>query len=50
VARQPIGKPLEHIIVETSGLAHPGPVAALFWVDDELESRVKLDGEDDDDT
>lgn len=44
VARQPVNKPLDHIIVETSGLAHPGPVASLFWVDEELESNVKLDG------
>jgi G3E family GTPase len=36
--------PFDHIIVETTGLANPGPVAAQFWVDDdELETRYYLD-------
>ena len=29
----------EYVLVETDGLARPGPVAAAFWVDEELESR-----------
>jgi G3E family GTPase len=29
---------------ECSGLADPGPLARLFWVDEELESDVYLDG------
>jgi G3E family GTPase len=34
----------DHIIVETTGLANPGPVASEFWIDsDELESRYYLD-------
>ena len=32
-------KKFDCILVETDGLAKPGPVAAAFWVDDELESR-----------
>lgn len=33
----------DHIIIETTGLANPGPVAAEFWVDRELESKYYLD-------
>jgi len=35
---------LDAVIVELSGIANPGPVAASFWLDETLESRVKLDG------
>jgi len=38
------GARLDHVVVEMSGLADPGPVASVFWVDDELESPVTLDG------
>jgi G3E family GTPase len=31
-------------MVETTGLADPGPVAQTFFVDDEMQSRVALDG------
>lgn len=31
------------ILIETSGLADPGPVAQTFFVDDELKRRVRLD-------
>jgi G3E family GTPase len=34
----------DHILVETSGLADPQPVAATFFVDDEVARRVTLDG------
>lgn len=34
----------DHIVIEASGLADPGPVAAAFWVDEELESMLRLDG------
>merc|ERR1712137_73153 len=34
----------EYVLVETDGLARPGPVAAAFWVDDELDSALYLDG------
>lgn len=37
------GQPLDHIIVETSGLADPKPVAAAFFVDEEAARRVNLD-------
>ena len=33
----------DHILVETSGLADPQPVAATFFIDDEVASRVRLD-------
>ena len=33
----------DHIIVETSGLADPSPVAATFFVDPELGRQVNLD-------
>ena len=31
------------IIVETTGLADPGPVAQTFFVDDEIKSKTRLD-------
>lgn len=34
----------DYILIETTGMADPGPVAASFWLDDELESPLKLDG------
>ncbi len=34
----------EHIIIELTGLADPGPVASRLWLDDALHSRLKLDG------
>eukprot|EP01018_Ginkgo_biloba_P037288 Gb_00454 [translate_table: standard] len=33
----------DYILLETTGLANPGPVASLLWVDDQLESSVRLD-------
>lgn len=35
---------ITHIILETSGLADPGNLAPLFWVDDGLGSSIYLDG------
>jgi G3E family GTPase len=35
---------LDYILIECSGMANPGPIAALFWLDDALHSRLKLDG------
>ena len=34
----------EHILVETTGMADPGPVAQTFFVDDEMRDQFKLDG------
>ncbi len=34
---------LDHIIVETTGLANPAPVAQTFWVDDEMKEEFSLD-------
>ena len=35
---------ITHILLETSGLADPGNLAPLFWVDDGLGSNIYLDG------
>ena len=37
-------KDLDYIIIECSGMANPGPIASIFWLDDALESRLRLDG------
>ncbi|CAH8621434.1 unnamed protein product [Schistosoma intercalatum] len=34
----------DYILIETSGLADPGPVASLFWLDEDLCSQICLDG------
>lgn len=34
----------DSIIIETTGLADPGPVAQTFFVDDELQRNLRLDG------
>lgn len=34
---------LQCIVVETTGMANPGPVATTLWIDDELEAGVVLD-------
>jgi G3E family GTPase len=34
----------DHILVETTGMADPGPVAQTFFVDAELRAQFKLDG------
>ena len=42
--RQRPGKPaFDAIIVETTGLADPGPVAQTFFVDDDVKARTQLD-------
>jgi G3E family GTPase len=35
---------LDYIIIECSGLANPGPIASLFWLDTALQSRLHLNG------
>ena len=32
------------IMIETTGLADPGPVAQTFFVDDEMQQKLRLDG------
>ena len=34
----------DHVVIETTGLADPGPVAQTFFVDDEMRERLRLDG------
>ncbi|GFR53016.1 hypothetical protein Agub_g15708 [Astrephomene gubernaculifera] len=41
---RPGGRAFDYILIETSGLANPGPIATALWTDAELESRVNLDG------
>jgi G3E family GTPase len=35
---------LDYILLECSGMANPGPLATTFWLDDALESQLRLDG------
>eukprot|EP00835_Amoeboradix_gromovi_P006588 NODE_805_length_4084_cov_0.520703.p3 type:complete len:125 gc:universal NODE_805_length_4084_cov_0.520703:3564-3190(-) len=37
-------RPIDCIILETTGIADPGPIANDLWVDEALESSVRLDG------
>jgi G3E family GTPase len=34
----------DHVLIETTGLADPGPVIQTFFVDDEMAERLALDG------
>ncbi|MBA2613073.1 MAG: GTP-binding protein [Bacteroidetes bacterium] len=34
---------LDYIIIETTGMANPAPVAQTFWVDDEMRESFSLD-------
>ena len=34
----------DHILIETTGLADPAPVAQTFFVDDEMKAKLRLDG------
>ena len=34
----------DHIMIETTGMADPGPVAQTFFMDDELRAALSLDG------
>ncbi|KAI8821124.1 CobW/HypB/UreG, nucleotide-binding domain-containing protein [Fimicolochytrium jonesii] len=33
----------DYIMLETTGLADPGPIASMFWLDNELQSEIYLD-------
>jgi G3E family GTPase len=33
----------DHIIIETTGMANPAPVAQTFWVDDDMKEQFSLD-------
>lgn len=35
---------IDYILIECSGLANPGPIAGVFWLDEGLQSRLQLDG------
>ncbi|XP_014668249.1 PREDICTED: COBW domain-containing protein 1-like isoform X2 [Priapulus caudatus] len=34
----------DYILLETTGLADPAPIASIFWMDEELGSEIFLDG------
>ena len=34
----------DYVLIETTGMADPGPVAQTFFMDDEMQRRVRLDG------
>ncbi|XP_062617630.1 zinc-regulated GTPase metalloprotein activator 1-like isoform X2 [Saccostrea cucullata] len=34
----------DYVLLETTGLADPGPIASIFWLDEELCSEIFLDG------
>jgi len=36
-------EPLDGILIETTGLANPGPVAQTFFTDDEMKANFRLD-------
>merc|ERR1711953_191585 len=38
------GKPLDGVLIETTGLADPAPVAQTFFADDYVRSKYRLDG------
>jgi len=38
------GKPLDGLIIETTGLADPAPVAQTFFADDFVQQKYRLDG------
>jgi G3E family GTPase len=34
----------DYILLETTGLADPAPIASMFWLDDDVQSDIYLDG------
>merc|ERR1711988_1975670 len=41
---QKTGKPLDGVLIETTGLADPAPVAQTFFADDFIQKHMRLDG------
>lgn len=37
------GTPFDHVVIETTGLADPAPVAQTFFVDEEIQKNYELD-------
>lgn len=35
---------IDHIVIETTGLADPGPIIQSFWIEEVLRERTQLDG------
>ena len=35
---------IQHVLIETTGLADPGPVAQTFFVDDAIQAKYRLEG------
>lgn len=38
------GDAIDYILLETSGIADPAPIASMFWLDEALNSNVYIDG------
>ncbi len=34
----------DYILLETTGLANPAPIASMCWLDEQLQSSIYLDG------
>ncbi len=34
----------DYILLETTGLADPGPIASIFWHNEDLSGEISLDG------
>jgi G3E family GTPase len=34
----------DYVLLETTGLADPSPIASMFWLDEALQSELYLDG------
>lgn len=39
-----LGDRIDYILLETTGVADPAPIAQMFWLDDGLASRIYIDG------
>ncbi|KAH3900314.1 GTP-dependent zinc transferase SCDLUD_003286 [Saccharomycodes ludwigii] len=39
-----VGNEIDYVLLETSGLADPTPIAKMFWLEDGLMSSLELDG------